>query len=89
MKKLIAADPTTLENSNFLITDLKQYSKLMMQTNNYEETRKAALRGIKLAEDIQHADSEEFADLLKAAAWERERRGRQGRASAGSSATVD
>lgn len=77
MKKLIAADPTTLENSNFLITDLNQYCKMMMQKNNYEETRKAALRGIKLAEDIEHVDSEEFADLLKAAAWERERRGRQ------------
>lgn len=77
MKKLLAADPTTLENSNFLFSDLTQYTKLMMQNENYEETRKAALRGIKLAEDIQHADSQEFADLLNGAAWERERRGRQ------------
>lgn len=76
LKKVMAADPATLENADFLISDLANYSKMMMQIDNYEETRKAALRGIKLADDIRHVDSTELSELLKAAAWEREHRQR-------------
>lgn len=76
INKALAADTQSLEDSTFLISDLDSYTKLMMHENNYIETRKAALRGIKLAEDVRHVDSESYANLLKAAAWERERRTR-------------
>ena len=74
--KLLSADTTMLENANFLISDLAQYTNLMRLKNNFEETRKAALRGIELAEEIRQRDSQELAALLMAAAWEREQRNR-------------
>ncbi len=76
VNRALAADTQSLEDSTFLISDLASYTKLMMHEDNYIETRNAALRGIKLAEDVRHVDSESYANLLKAAAWEREQRTR-------------
>ncbi len=68
------ADPTTLENANFMIVDLAQYAGLMLQIANYKLAGDLANRGIKLAAQVHLIDSLPYADCLRVAAGALEHR---------------
>ncbi len=66
------ADPTTLENANYMITDLAQLSTMYLQIGEYVEAAKPANRAIEIAQRVHSPDMPQLTDCLKAIAVEKE-----------------
>ena len=66
------ADPTTIEDAHFLITDLSQLACFMIRTGDAKAAGDLSARGLELAERVKFHSSAVYADLFKAASWSRE-----------------